>query len=144
MPPQTRDILASVAACVRLSKRRVTPGSVVLVASNECRSPRWRISTSAAAADPIAAADGYSGIGGMKKGGGMTSGDVQSSGTHSGSDCVARLSSSSARRIAVYGRQKRKWRAGPERALAGGQLVPDGVSCPRHPTMKARLVGPAL
>jgi hypothetical protein len=45
----------------------------------------------------------------MRNVGGITSGGVQSSGSQFGSAWVASLPSSAARRIAVYGRQKRKW-----------------------------------
>ena len=49
---------ASRAACVKLRKCRVSPGSVVLVTLKRTRSPNRARSTSAAAADVVAAAEG--------------------------------------------------------------------------------------
>ena len=58
MPPYTRDIPASCAACAKLVKRRRTPGKVRLVTAKGTESPRWSVNTAAAAAEVVAAAEG--------------------------------------------------------------------------------------
>lgn len=93
---------------MKLRNLRITFGNDALVTRNLMSSSKSWINTSAAAAEVTAAADGSSGIGGMKKVGGITSGDCQSSGSQLESGSVKEFLSSFARRIAVYGRQKRK------------------------------------
>src|SRR6478609_3283009 len=88
---------ASVAAALKLSNDRVTPGSAGEVTANDWRSPKKLASTSAPAALIVLCAPGYDGSAAV----------LTESGSQVGSATVSGLPSVSARRIAVTGRQSR-------------------------------------